>query len=69
VRFTEHSRDAYTRYLQEIADAGELRAGIAVDELVEWILFVRVAIWSDDTSARDDLARRLEHFFLPAFLR
>jgi AcrR family transcriptional regulator len=68
-RFTEHSRDAYLRLLEDFASAGELRAGISTAELVEWILFVRVAIWSDFVSGRDDLRLRLEHFFLPAFLR
>jgi len=68
-RFAAHSRDAYFRLVDDFARAGELRDGIATTELVEWILFVRVAIWSDTTSARDDLRRQLEHFFLPAFLR
>jgi AcrR family transcriptional regulator len=68
-RFTEHSRIAYSRLLDDFASAGELRDGISTAELVEWILFVRVGIWSDATSDRDDLRRRLEHFFLPAFLR
>jgi AcrR family transcriptional regulator len=68
-RFTEHSRDAYSRFLDDLEHGGELRDGISTAELVEWILFVRVAIWSDATSARDRLRERLEHFFLPAFVR
>jgi AcrR family transcriptional regulator len=68
-RFTDHSRSAYVRLLDDLARAGELRDGISTADLVEWILFVRVAIWSDATSDRDDLRRRLRHYFLPAFLR
>jgi AcrR family transcriptional regulator len=68
-RFTAHSRDAYARFLDDLVLAGELRDGISVAELLEWILFVRVAIWSDDASPRDDLRQQLERFFLPAFVR
>jgi hypothetical protein len=68
-RFLQSSRDGYTRFVQEHFSAGNLREGITVDAIVEWILFVRVAIWSDDASSREDLGRMLERFFIPAFLQ
>ena len=67
-RFTQSSREGYTRFVREHLADTDLRDGVTVDDIVEWILFVRVAIWSDDTSSRADLGRMLERFFIPAFL-
>jgi AcrR family transcriptional regulator len=67
-RFVAHSRASYRALLERLDASGHLRAGMDLDQLVDWILFVRVAVWSDDTSTRAGLRGLLERYFLPAFV-
>ncbi len=62
----EASRRNYRAWLGRVAARGELRSDVELDELVEWVVFIRAAIWSDTVSDRDALRGLLVRFAAPA---
>ena len=46
-RFQRYSRDGYRRLLGRMRDEGDLPADVDLDGLVDWIVFVRSALWAD----------------------
>ena len=62
---TEHSREGYLEWLQEMRSRGEVRDDIDLDDAVDWVLWMRTAVWSDATTDRDHLAHLLTRYFAP----
>ena len=62
---SEHSREGYLEWLQEMRSRGEVRDDIDLDDAVDWVLWMRTAVWSDATTDRDHLAHLLTRYFAP----
>ena len=62
---TEHGRAGYLAWMQAMKTQGELRDDIDIEDAVEWVLWMRTAVWSDATTDRDQLARLLTRYFAP----
>ena len=52
-------------FTQEMRSRGEVRDDIDLDDAVDWVLWMRTAVWSDATTDRDHLAHLLTRYFAP----
>lgn len=62
----EASRKNYREWFERAAEVGGLRGNAELDAIVEWVLFMRAAVWSDTTSDRDALREMLVRFMAPS---
>jgi AcrR family transcriptional regulator len=61
----EHSREGYLEWLHEMKTRGEVRGDIDINDAVDWVLWIRTAVWSDAATDRDHLAHMLTQYFAP----
>lgn len=66
-QLVDASRRSYHEWLERVAEKGELRSTAELDDIVEWILFLRAAVWSNTTTDREELRRMLVQFAGPTF--
>jgi AcrR family transcriptional regulator len=62
---TQHSREGYLEWLDEMKARGEVRDDLDVEDAVDWVLWIRTAVWLDNTTDRDHLAHLLTTYFAP----